>query len=201
MNKLVKDALILTLITLVSGVALGFVHEITEEPIANAQAQQKAEAYMAVFPQAEACVDQEGFDTAIATEVVAAEGFTDDIDNCANAYDADGNLIGYVITVTSHAGYGGDITLIIGITNEGTMNGYEITDISETAGLGMKSTEPKFADQFLDLAVQALTVVKSKPAADNEIEAISGATITSRAVTNAVNAAFTYFEFLTEGVG
>ncbi len=201
MNKLIKDALILTLITLVSGVALGFVHRITEEPIALAQAQQKAEAYMAVFPQAEACVDQEGFDAAAATEVVRAEGYSDDIENCANAYDDEGNQLGYVITVTSHAGYGGDITLIIGITNEGVMNAYEITDISETAGLGMKSKEPKFKDQFVDLAVQALTVVKASPSAAGEIEAISGATITSRAVTNAVNAAFSYFAFLTEGVG
>ncbi len=192
---LVKDALVLTAITLVSGLALGGVHAITEEPIAAAQEATVQAAYREVFSDADSFTELEGFDAEEATALVADAGYTDDdIDGCMVAADASGETLGYVITVTSHAGYGGDITLSMGVTVDGVMNGYSITDISETAGLGMKSKEPKFKDQFNDLAVDVLSVVKGTKSNDTEIEAISGATITSRAVTGAVNAGFVYYE-------
>ncbi|MBO6214855.1 MAG: FMN-binding protein, partial [Lachnospiraceae bacterium] len=95
-------------------------------------------------------------------------------------------------------GYGGDITFSVGITNEGVINGYSITAISETAGLGMKATEDKFSSQFRGIPVGTYEVTKAS-AGENEIEAISGATITSRAMTYGVDAAVSYFEFITGG--
>ncbi|MBQ1547856.1 MAG: RnfABCDGE type electron transport complex subunit G [Lachnospiraceae bacterium] len=199
MNKLIKDALILTAITLIAGTALGLVYEITKEPIAKAQEAATQEAYKAVFSDADSFTEFSGFSAESATEYVQSQGFTDDVLNCVVAKDATGNDLGYVITMQSHAGYGGDITFSMGVRNDGTMNGYSITDISETAGLGMKSKEEPFMSQFRDIAVQTLEVVKGGKSAENQIDAISGATITSKAVTNAVNAGFAYFNSIAGG--
>lgn len=200
MNKLAKDALVLTLITLISGIALGIVYEVTLDPIAKAQEAALQAAYRQVFADAASFEDLEDFDEEKATKLVHDKGYTDDdILNTVVALDNGGESLGYVITVVTHAGYGGDITLSLGITNDGTMNGYSITSISETAGLGMKATEEKFMTQFANIPLAVYEVAKDNPSAESPIEAISGATITSRAVTNAVNAGFTYFESLTGG--
>jgi electron transport complex, RnfABCDGE type, G subunit len=194
MNKsIARDALILTAITLIAGLLLGFVHEITLEPIAKANYDIQQNAYKEVFADADSFVDVEGFDAAAATESISADFPDDEIGGLVEALDASGNSLGYIITATSHAGYGGGITLSVGIQNDGTINGYSITDISETAGLGMKAREEKFSSQFAGINESYLEVTKSTPASSAEIEAISGATITSRAVTYAVDAAISYF--------
>jgi electron transport complex protein RnfG len=200
MNKIFKDAMIITVITLVAGCLLGAVYGITKEPIeqANYDAQQKA--YKTVFEDADSFADYEGFDAAAANDVVAASEYTENtINGAVVAKDASGNDLGYVITVTSHAGYGGDITFSVGIQNDGTLNGYSVTSIAETAGLGMKATEEKFYAQFEGKAEPAYKVTKSAATADSEIESISGATITSDAITKGVNVALAYFATISEG--
>ena len=196
MSKIIKDALILFAITLVSGLALGFVYEITKAPIAAANEAATQEAYKAVFPvEGVSFTDHEGFDAAAATEIANTAANCDaDVVNCVDAVDASGNLLGYVITMTSHAGYGGDITYSLGITVDGIINGYSITDISETAGLGMKAKEEKFSSQFNGRKAQIFEVTKTGATADNEIDAISAATITSKAMTYSIDGAVTYFE-------
>lgn len=191
MKQIVKDAIILTVITLISGCLLGLVYEITKEPIAVAQYNTQQKAYKTVFETAETFEDLENF------EVTENGGTT--VENAVVAKDTSGNALGYVITVTSHEGYGGDITFSVGITNEGVVNGYSITSISETAGLGMKAKEEAFSSQFNEKSAASFEVVKGTATADNQIEAISGATITSSAVTNGVNAALSYFGTITEG--
>lgn len=200
MNKLVKDALTLTVITVICGVGLGLVYEATKEPIAAAEEQATQEAYKAVFADADSFADLEGFDAEAATAIAAEAGYTDDdIVGCVVAQDASGATLGYVITVTSHAGYGGDITFSMGVTNDGILNGYSITDISETAGLGMKANEDSFMSQFEGITAQILDVTKTTKSAENEIEAISGATITSKAVTYGVDAGLAYYNSLVGG--
>ena len=203
MNKLVKDALVLTAITLIAGVCLGGVYEITKDPIAKAQESATQESYKAVFADAASFEDLEGFDADAATKIAADAGYTDDdITNCVVAKDDAGQAIGYVITITSHAGYGGDITFSMGVTNDGTLNGYSITDISETAGLGMKAKDdPSWGKQFAGKKVESFSVVKdgSGSGDDAKIDAISGATITSKAVTGAMNSCLAYFQSLEGG--
>lgn len=203
MNKLVKDALVLTAITLVAGLALGLVYEITKAPIAKAEADALANAYRTVFSEAASFEDMEGFDTASATLVVTDAGYTDDsIDNCVKAVDGSGNVLGYVITVTSSAGYGGNITFSMGITNDGVINGYSITSISETAGLGMKARDEgdgTFSSQFIGRTAEIFEVTKTGASKSNEIDAISAATITSKAMTYGVDAGVTYFNTLVGG--
>ena len=201
MNKsLVKDSLILAVITLLANILIGIVYEITKDPIAKAQEAATQAAYETVFSTADSFAPVEGFDSEAASSYVHEQGYADDdILACLTANDKDGNVLGYVITVVSHAGYGGDITFSIGITNEGVLNGYSITDISETAGLGMKAKEEGFSSQFVNKALGIFEVTKTSPASDSEIQAISGATITSKAVTYGVDAGIAYYQSLVGG--
>ena len=87
----------------------------------------------------------------------------------------------------------------MGIDSEGTVKGIEMLKISETAGLGMKAKESAFKDQFANKAVKQFSYTKSGAKSDFEIDAISGATITTKAVTNAVNAGIVYYQSLGGG--
>lgn len=196
MKSMLKDAAVLLLITLVAGLALGFVYQITKEPIALAEEKAAKEAYGEVFPAAhdfqemelvwpededwENTWDEVGFE---AVELV----------NLLQALDKDQSLLGYVLTVTSHEGYGGDITFTMGISLDGKLNGISILDISETAGLGMKA-ESVLKPQFADKKVPSFTYTKQGAVSDSQIDAISGATITTNAFTNAVNGGLYYFQ-------
>lgn len=192
-KKIVHDALILTAFTLVLGFLLGLVYEITKAPIAAANAAAAQEAYKAVFAEADSFEVLEGFDKNAATEEVVAAGYEDSIDDVQVAKDASGAEIGYVVTVTAKDGSQSTITFSVGIQSDGTVNGYSVTSIAETPGLGMKVEDESFYSQFEGKLVDAFSVVKNAPASDSEIEAISGATISSKAITNGVNAALTYF--------
>lgn len=193
MNKIIKNTIILTIITLVSGVALGAVYEITKAPIANAQEQAKQEAYKQVFEDADSFDDLE-VDAKEAAEAVKAAGVDDgaEINEAVEAKQG-GETIGYVITATDPNGYGGDIQVSVGIQNDGTVNGIAILSINETAGLGMRASEPEFYEQYSGKQTDHFYV--SKDGGEGEqIDAISGATITTRAVTGAVNASLGYYQ-------
>ena len=191
-SSVVKDALILFAITLIAAFLLAIVNEITKGPIEEAEKQVKAEAYNAVFEGVEEIKLMEddiisaleGFD-----EVLSQNGLSGvAINEAGKAYDSEKNVAGYVITVTSPNGYGGDISLAMGITTEGKITCISFVTLNETASLGMEADKPEFKDQFKDREAAELTVTKSETPADNEITAISSATITSKAVTEAVNA-------------
>ena len=178
MNKrIVHDALILTAFTLVLGFILALVHEVTAKPIEAANLAAAQAAYQQVFDDADSFEAYE-FDSDDANKIVSDAGYSDTIDDVQEALDKDGSTIGYVITVTAKDGSQGSITFSVGIQNDGTVNGYSITDISETPGLGMKAKEEDFYKQFQGKNVEKFNVVKSTPASDDEIEAITGSTIT-----------------------
>lgn len=199
-KKIVHDALILTAFTLVLGLMLGVVYEITKEPIAAAEKAALDEAYKVVFADADSFEADESFDADKAAEVIADSEFPNDEITAVNkALDASGNVLGYVINVTSHEGSQADISFSVGIQADGTLNGYSITSISETPGLGMLVQEEDFYSQFENQNQETFTVVKTEPAADNEIQAVTGATISSRAVTNGVNACLVYFRTALQG--
>lgn len=190
-KSMMKDALILFAITLVAGLLLGFVYDVTKEPIAQQKAKAKAEACKNVFAEAdsfEAIVGEDG-PTAY---FVAGLDSNIDIDEVMRALDGSGQLLGYVITVTDHEGYGGDIQFSMGVTLDGTLNGISLLSISETAGLGMKAGDV-LVPQFANKKVESFTYTKSGSASDSEIDAISGATITTNAVVNGVNGGMLFF--------
>ena len=198
-KKIVHDAMILTAFTLVIGLILGFVFELTKIPIAAANEAAAQASYKEVFHDASSFQALKGFDSEVATALAESKGYEDSIDDVQVASDKSGETLGYVITVTAKDASQATITFSVGIQSDGTINGYSITDIAETPGLGMKAEDKDFYSQFQNKLVESFTVVKNTPAADNEIESISGATITSDAIANGVNAAIVYFQTNLQG--
>jgi len=192
-----KDALILTAITLIAGLLLGGVYELTKEPIAQQQIAANAEAYRAVCPDAEEFKNEDALTGKVedAARLLENSGMSLGnvvVDDALYAYDASGNMTGLIVKTTSKDGYGGNISIVVGIKENGeetTVTGIDFLEINETAGLGMKATEDEFKNQFQNKTVESFVLTKSGAAADNEIDALSGASFTSNAVTNAVNAA------------
>ena len=115
MNKIVKDAMVLTAITLIAGFLLGLVHDITLDPIAQAEYEKTQNAYKEVFADADSFKEYEDFDADAATKTAGEAGYENDIIEGAQvALDASGNPLGYVITITSTEGSQANITLSIG---------------------------------------------------------------------------------------
>ncbi|MDC7294461.1 MULTISPECIES: RnfABCDGE type electron transport complex subunit G [unclassified Butyrivibrio] len=191
-KSMIKNAFILFAITLVAGVLLGIVYQVTKDPIAYQDKLAQDKANQSVFASAQTFDDLD-LDQAAADKVASAHsGVT--IESVKEAKDASGASAGYVIQVKSK-GYGDFIQYTVGITKEGNINGISIISIAETPGLGMNA-EKVVAPQFVDKQATQFSVVKNGQLSDagTQIEAISGATITSRAVTEGVNAAVEYFE-------
>ena len=186
-----KDAFVLCGITLVAGALLGGVYEMTKAPIDAANLAAKEAAYRTVFPDA-ASFDAGDLADKIpaANEEIAGLGYGKvTVDEAVAASDASGTAAGYVVTATSNDGFGGAITVSVGIQSDGTVNGIEFLTLAETAGLGMNADKPEWKGQFAGKKADVFSVTKDGASSDDQINAISGATITSRAVTNAVNAA------------
>ena len=200
MKSIVKNTVIITAITLIAGVLLGLVYEITKEPIARQNALAKQAACQAVFEEADSFESVLSDEDADLQAYLAEAGYdAQTIDEVMEAKDTSGNGIGYVLTVTSHEGYGGDIQFTLGVTAEGTVNGISFLSISETAGLGMNANKDEFKSQYAGKTVESFVVTKTGAVTDNEIDAISGATVTSNAVTNGVNAGLSAVEYLKGG--
>ena len=101
-----------------------------------------------------------------------------------------GETVGYTVTAVSERGYGGNIEVTVGYSADLKITKVKITETSETAGLGLKASEPDFIDQFAGRGETLEVIKNSDPTTDGKnVAAISGATITSKAVTNAVNTA------------
>lgn len=183
-SLMLREAGILFAITLIAGLALGFVYELTKEPIRIQKEKAVQEACKAVFADAAAFDETALAPSAQLAEELAGNGV--EIGTVYEAKAADGSRLGYVVQSTSSQGYGGDITLYMGVTADGTLNGVSILEISETPGLGMQAEEV-LVPQFKDKKVTAFTYTKGGSAGGDEIDAISGATITTKAFTNAVN--------------
>lgn len=201
MKSAIRNVVTLTLITLVAGLCLGFVYEITKQPIADMEEKTKQTAYKTVFPSAATFESYGGVDEDSQEEVLAKAGVEGvDIEDALYAIDESGNQIGYVIMSASHEGYGGDIQISVGIDNSGCVTGVEILSISETAGLGMKAKDDNFKNQFKGKTVDEFMYTKTGATQDFEIDALSGATITTKAFTNAVNGALAFFRYIGGGL-
>lgn len=201
MKEIIMNSLKLCIITLVSGLLLGVVYEITKEPRAEQEEKAKQEAYGKVFSAASSFETLE-YDEKGLEKFLADNGYKSSvayINEIVSAKDEDGKIIGYVITVTDKEGYGGDIQFSLGIQHDGTVNGISFLTLQETAGVGMKAAEDKFKSQFEGKQVDSFEATKNGATAENQIDAISGATITTNAVTGGVNAGILAYQFVTNG--
>ncbi len=207
MQKLWKEAGILFAITLAAGILLGFVHELTEEPIRLQEERAVQEACGSAFPEEGTVfletdlVPSERLQEELARSEVsigriyeareagaAAGSGAESSSATASGEGSAGALKGYVAESTSAKGYGGDITLYVGVLPDGTLSGVSILEIDETPGLGMNA-EKVLVPQFAGKNAETFTYIKTGSQSDSEIDAISGATKTTRAFVDAVNGA------------
>jgi electron transport complex protein RnfG len=163
---------------------LGVTYSVTKEPIAVQAKLASDRANQAVFAEAT------GFDEANMDEYRSQPGWNDSFEAVTQVFIAkkDGDTIGYVLKVVG-SGYGGDIGMTVGVDAEGKYTGVTIDSHSETPGLGANAVKDDFRSQYTGKSsAETLNVIKSGAPADTDIQAIAGATITSRAVTDAINA-------------
>lgn len=184
-REIISVSFRLFIITAVTTLCLALVNSMTAGVIkANAEKAQH-EAQKEVLPAALE------FKKTEASEKNIPEGTKNGVRiESLNVGIANGNGVGYIATMISNAGYGGDIKVMVGIDSDGSVTKVKILQSSETAGLGQNASKPEFINQFNGKS-GSLSVVKNKAAdgESGEIAAISGATVTSRAVTSCVNAA------------
>ena len=172
----------LSLISLVASASLGFIYEVTKGPIELSLLNQKIEAIKQVVPE----FNNNPYDDVL--RLPTGEGDTLDI------YPAkmNDNIVGYAITTYSKEGFSGDILLMAGFKPDGSILNVTVLEHKETPGLGSKMSDPKFNDQFKDKNPSsfALKVVKD----GGNVEAITSATISSRAFCDAVQRAYNTLE-------
>ncbi len=188
-----KDACILFVITLISGLVLGGIYGMTKDTIEKQQMAAEIATYQEVYADAADFTKTDDLTAAVESfaDTLAAAGLNlgnAGVEKALEATDASGNVIGHLFNVYSNDGYGGAVRLSMGVTNEGEITGIGFLELNETAGLGMRAESPDFKNQFAGKTSDQLVLTKSGASSDDEIEALSGATITSTAVTNAVNA-------------
>ena len=144
----------------------------------------------------EAFAEAETFEVigVVASEAVAFKASENGVsfDTLYQAKNAQGNVIGYIVSVISSEGYGGNIGLYVGIQMDGTIKGVSILEINETVGLGMEAGKV-LAPQYEGKNVKEFLYTKTGAKEANEVDAISGATITTKAINNAVNMALNMF--------
>ncbi len=173
--KNLKDYIVPTLtlfiICLVATALLGLTNQVTAPIIEQLAVETEIKSRQVVFADAKSFGEAE---------------FLDDGTSVVAALDEEGSIIGHVVVNTTK-GYGGDISVMTGVDSEGKVTGVNILSHAETAGLGAKAAEQDFRDRFIG-HIFGITVSKDKTG-ENSIDAITGATITSRAVVDAVNAA------------
>ena len=195
-SLLPKPALALCVITLTAGVALSGVYKLTKDAIAQQQMAANLASYQTVCPGAESFSYDDGLSAAIESlggEVYGTEFGKAYINEAVVGTDSSGNVAGYVISVTSGDGMEGNITLSVGLLTDGTVSGIAFTELNETPGLGSLCGEEPFMGQFAGVNTDRFILNKAGGStADNEIDSVSGASISSGAIVNAVNAALDF---------
>ena len=167
-NTAARLILVLFAISAVVALLLGLTNYVTGDKIAAIKAEKTAAAMQEVLPADEyRPVDYAGDDSRV-TELHEA---------------VSGGTVGYVVRLTV-PGSQDKIDMLVGVGTDDCVTGVAIVDMSETAGLGANAAKPEFRAQYVGRS-GALAVTKD----GGDIDALTGATVTSRAVTNGVNAA------------
>ena len=178
-KQMCKLILSLLVVTVVAALILSLVNTLTVGTIAARKEEARIQAMANILPQAEHFSDLYNTDPTI--------------DRITGGYVGI-NLVGYCVEVAPN-GFGGAITLMVGVNSSGSVTGVSILEHRETAGLGAKAEDPYFLDQYLG---KSGTIEVNT--GENSIDAITNATITSKAITDGVNRALqTVLNYNTEG--
>ncbi len=185
MKKIISITIKLFLITAVSAGLLGVVNAVTKEPIAQQQEKAATEARLAAFPGAARFEDA-------GAEIPEEYSI---IKNVFNALDEDGNVIGVTMGITTR-GYSSGLRITVGIGADGTIKGVALGDNNETPSIGKKALGPDFLNQFAGKPYDNPLKYVKTASDDYDIQAVSGATVTTKAFTNAVNTAAEFYKQL-----
>lgn len=183
--------LTLAIVTLVAALSLGYVYQWTKEPIAQAQMAKQLKAIESVV---------KGYDNNPVLEKYKVA--TPDGKDSLEFFPAKkgGELIGVAIKTKSSKGYSGDIWIMVGFNITGDIQNVFVIEHKETPGLGSKMTAPAFVNQFLGKNPDQMKLKVKKDGGD--VDAITGATISSRAYSEAIQLAFdTYKSSMDHGTG
>ena len=185
MREFIKLPLILFAIALIAGALLGITNALTKEPIAMQHELALKNAREELFTDSE-------FSEMESSDIIAR------YDNVQKIYQANkgGKTAGYIITLTKD-GYGGAILMNVGVSSEGIITGVIVGTNSETPGLGAKASEAKFSGQFA--GKKKIKLVKGEVSAEDEVSAITAATITSTAIVDGANEALEITSEIMEG--
>jgi electron transport complex protein RnfG len=172
----------LTLISLVASACLGFVYEFTKEPIELSNLSKKVDAIKQVVPEFNNNPYSEMF------RLPTGEGDSLDVFPAKK----DSIIVGFAITSYTKKGFSGNITLMAGFKPDGTIVNIRVLEHKETPGLGTKMTDPKFKDQFIEKNPADFNLKVRKDG--GPVDAITAATISSRAFCDAVQRAYNTLE-------
>ena len=174
-KEVILPTVALLVIGLVCSGILAFVNNVTSPIISKINYESEVKSRKVVLPD--------------------AKSFGDPVEKDGVSYvegkGADGETVGYVFT-TSAKGYGGTITVMTGLDGDGKITGLQILSIDVTPGLGMNAKKESWLSQFTGKS-GTLSVVKGSASESEQIQAITSATITSKAVTSAVNSAVGFY--------
>ena len=202
-QRIPKPVIAMLLIALFSGVALSGVYSMTRPTLEAHEQEAKAAAYKSVIPDAVSFTSHEAADAAIKALNGQAYGTKfgkSYINEAFVARDDAGNVVGYAMSISTADGYQGKpVTLSLGLDPEGKVLGIAFTELDQTPGLGTLADEPAFKNQFIGKQTDQFVHNKGGAAGDNTIDAISGASTTSGAVVNAVNAGLDFFHSVLQG--
>lgn len=188
MKEILKLGAILLSICLVAAASLGVTNEMTIGKILEQREFVNQQARQAVLPDAGSF---EAMDEAALADIMEVEPLIKEV----YAGLKDGSVIGYVVK-SGPNGFSGAVEVTTGIDAEGILTGVRIGSHQETPGLGANATLPNFYEQFDGMAANQEIGVSKTTKSDSEIVAITGATITSRAVADGVNASIRVVETL-----
>jgi electron transport complex protein RnfG len=170
--------IVFILVCAISGGILTAVAKLTAEPIEKTKKEIKLSAVFAVLPEVANDPDQDK------TKVKFEDNGTSVEATVFPGKDKNGNIVGYAVSSVSHKGYSGDIEVMVGVLPDGSIRSVKIVKQAETPGLGTKIQSDDFINQFIG---KSLDNFKFKVKKENgDVDAITAATISSKAVTEAI---------------
>ena len=192
-KRIPKPVIALTIIALIAGVALSGVFSVTEKQIAANEEAKKLASFKVVYENAEFRPNESLNEkvTDLGANYANGKFGSTDIEEVFEAVDSEGNVIGYVFSIANRNAYNPPVKLALGITADGTVTKIAFIEMNETPGKGDHWLEDANKDQFTNRKVDSFVLNGDK--STDGIDAVSGATVTSKAVVNAVNAGLDFF--------
>ena len=174
---------VLTVITLIAGAALGYVYDLTKDTIAETEKKQQIEAVQMVAPE---------FDNSPIDEKYSLKIGADSLEVTIFPAKKDGEKVGAAVETVTKKGFSGEIKVMVGFNADGSIRNYKVLKHAETPGLGSKM------DEWFRTDKNAQSILGKNPATDRltvskdggSVDAITAATISSRAFLDAIQTAY-----------